>query len=59
MDPWPGGLDKEPLMTDRQSRPSFARRIAAARTREKKYCVWDEEISGLGVCVYPSGSHSR
>ena len=45
-------------MTERQSRPSFARRIAAARTRRTKYCVWDEGISGLGVCIHPSGVRS-
>ena len=45
-------------MAEPRSRPSFARRIAAARPREKKYDVWDDTISGLGVCIYPSGARS-
>ena len=45
-------------MAKTRSRPSFARRIAAARPREKKYSVWDDRISGLGVCIYPSGVRS-
>ena len=45
-------------MAEPRSRPSFARRIAAARPREKKYDVWDDAISGLGVCIYPSGVRS-
>ena len=45
-------------MSKPKSRPSFARRIAAARPREKKYCVWDDRISGLGVCIYPTGARS-
>ncbi len=45
-------------MAEPRSRPSFARRLAAARPREKKYDVWDDAISGLGVCIYPSGVRS-
>ena len=45
-------------MAEPRSRPSFARRIAAARPREKKYDLWDDAISGLGVCIYPSGVRS-
>ena len=45
-------------MAEPRPRPSFARRIAAARPREKKYSVWDDTISGLGVCIYPSGTRS-
>ena len=45
-------------MARTRSRPSFARRIAAARPRKKKYSVWDDRISGLGVCIYPSGVRS-
>ena len=45
-------------MARTRSRPSFARRIAAARPRAKKYDVWDDKISGLGVCIYPSGVRS-
>ena len=45
-------------MAEPRSRPSFARRIAAAKPREKKYDVWDDAVSGLGVCIYPSGTRS-
>ena len=45
-------------MAEPRSRPSLARRIAAARHRKEKYAVWDDVISGLGVCVYPSGARS-
>ena len=45
-------------MPKTSSRPSFARRIAAARPRKEKYSVWDDKISGLGVCIYPSGARS-
>lgn len=45
-------------MARTSSRPSFARRIAAARPRAKKYSIWDDRISGLGVCIYPSGARS-
>ena len=45
-------------MAESRSRPSFARRIAAARPRAMKYDVWDDAISGLGVCIYPSGTRS-
>ena len=45
-------------MAKARSRPSFARRIAAARPREEKYSVWDDRISGLGVCIYPTGARS-
>ena len=39
-------------MTDK---PSFARRVRAAKPRAKKYEIWDNVISGLGLCVRPSG----
>ena len=45
-------------MAEPHARPSFARRVAAAKPREKKYDLWDDAISGLGVCVYPSGARS-
>ena len=45
-------------MAEPRSRPSFARRIAAAKPREKKYDVWDDAVSGLGACIYPSGTRS-
>ena len=45
-------------MAEPAPRPSFARRIAAARPRPTKYAVWDDQISGLGVCIYPSGTRS-
>ena len=45
-------------MAEPRSRPSFARRIAAARPRKKKCSVWDDKISGLGMCIYPSGARS-
>ena len=45
-------------MAKADSRPSFARRLAAARPRKEKYAVWDDAISGLGVCIYPSGARS-
>jgi len=45
-------------MAKPSSRPSFARRIAAARPREKEYVVWDDTISGLGVRIYPNGARS-
>ena len=41
-------------MAEPHARPSFARRVAAAKPREKKYDLWDDAISGLGVCVYTS-----
>ena len=39
-------------MTDK---PSFARRVRAAKPRANKYDIWDDVISGLGLCVRPSG----
>ena len=45
-------------MAEPRSRSSFARRIAAARPRDKRYSVWDDTISGLGVCIYPNGTRS-
>jgi len=45
-------------MAKPSSRPSFARRIAAARPREREYAVWDDTISGLGVRIYPNGARS-
>ena len=41
-------------MADKSKQP-FARRIRAARPRAKKYEIWDDTISGLGLCVRPSG----
>ncbi len=45
-------------MARTRSHPSFARRIAAARPRKEKYSIWDNQISGLGVCIYPTGAWS-
>ncbi|MCY3856853.1 MAG: integrase arm-type DNA-binding domain-containing protein, partial [Rhodospirillales bacterium] len=45
-------------MAEPRSRPSFGRRLAAARPREKRYSVWDDTISGLGVYVYPNGTRT-
>ena len=43
-------------MTD--TRVSFARRVKAAKPRAKHYDIWDTEVSGLGLRVYPSGVRS-
>ena len=40
-------------MTDR-SRSTFARRIRAAKPRNKKYEIRDDVISGLGLAIHPS-----
>ena len=45
-------------MAKPSSRPSFARRIAAARPRKKEYAVWDDTISGLGVRIFTNGARS-
>ena len=44
-------------MNDR-TEPSFARRIGAAKPRAKKYELWDDAISGLGLCIRPSGTRT-
>lgn len=36
----------------------FDRCIRAAKPRAKKYDVWDDVISGLGLCVIPTGIRS-
>lgn len=45
-------------MTASTSRTSFPRRVAAARPRKRKYDLWDDAISGLGLSVHPSGTRS-
>ena len=44
-------------MNDR-SKPSFARRIRDARPHARKYELWDDAISGLGLCIRPSGTRT-
>ena len=44
-------------MTD-NPKSTFARRVRAAKPRAKKYDVWDDVISGLGVRVGTSGHRS-
>ena len=44
-------------MNDR-SKPSFARRIRDAKPHAKKYELWDDAISGLGLCIRPSGTRT-
>ena len=44
-------------MNDR-SKPSFARRIRDAKPRARKYELWDDAISGLGLCIRPSGTRT-
>ena len=41
-------------MTDRP-KSTFARRIHAAKPRDRKYEIRDGEISGLGLTIHPSG----
>ena len=41
-------------MTD-NPKSTFARRVRAAKPRAKKYDVWDDVISGLGLRVGTSG----
>ena len=41
-------------MTD-EPKSTFARRVRAAKPRAKKYDVWDDVISGLGLRVGTSG----
>ena len=40
------------------TKSTFAKRIRAAKPRAKKYDVWDDVISGLGLCVGTSGHRS-
>ena len=44
-------------MTD-STKSTFARRIRAAKPRTRKYDVWDDAISGLGLRVGTSGHRS-
>ena len=44
-------------MTD-QPRSTFAERVRAAKPRPKRYDVWDDVISGLGLRVGTGGSRS-
>ncbi len=44
-------------MNDR-SKPSFAHRIRDAKPRARKYELWDDAISGLGLCIRPSGTRT-
>ena len=44
-------------MTD-PTKSTFARRIRAAKPRTRKYDVWDDAISGLGLRVGTSGHRS-
>ena len=44
-------------MTD-ESKSTFAKRVRAAKPRTKKYDVWDDVISGLGLRVGTSGHRS-
>ena len=44
-------------MTD-NPKSTFARRVRVAKPRAKKYDVWDDVISGLGLRVGTSGHRS-
>ncbi len=44
-------------MTD-EFRSTFAKRVRAAKPRARKYDVWDDVISGLGLRVGTSGNRS-
>lgn len=46
---------RPPATLGTSSKQPFARRIRAARPRTRKYEIWDDTISGLGLCVGPSG----
>ena len=39
-------------------KPTFARRIRAARARKKRYDIRDDTIPGLFLRVFPSGARS-
>ena len=41
-----------------KSKSTFARRIRATKPRDQKYEIWDDVISGLGVCVRPTGTRT-
>ena len=41
-------------MTD-QPKSTFARRIRAAKPRDKRYDIRDDVIPGLGLRIFPSG----
>ena len=40
------------------ARSSFGERIRAARPRDKRYDLWDETVSGLGLRIGSSGQRS-
>ena len=44
-------------MTD-EAKPTFAKRVRAANPRARKYDVWDDVISGLGLRVVTSRHRS-
>ena len=44
-------------MTDKP-KSTFAKRVRAARPREKRHDIYDDVISGLALRVYPSGSRT-
>ena len=41
-----------------EPKSTFAKRVRAAKPRAKKYDVWDDVISGLGLRVGTSGHRS-
>ena len=52
------GTNREPLSMTDQPKSTFARRVRAARPCAKKYDIWDDVISGLGLRVGTSGHRS-
>ena len=41
-----------------ESNSTFARRIGAAKPRDRKYEIWGDVIGGLGVRVQPTGTRT-